>query len=961
MASFKQVFHTRHSKVWIIVTTILTVLLITVNILSLTMFYDLFSNLLGKERRITADGIEQIYYTDFESKADARANGEYVNELINEEGIVMLKNNANTLPLPQNAKISVFGKNSVKLVYGGSGSAAGSGEYTKTIFESLEAAGFAYNPQLRGFYESSDSGSGRPSNPRMENDGSISLTTGETPWTMYSQEVKDSFAEYADAALIVISRIGGEGWDLPRQMVDKNGNLVDGARQADDHYLQLDQNETILIREVAQAFNKVIIIINSSAPIETGFLDDITHYAYHANIDAALWIGAPGDTGIMALGRILKGTVNPSGKLPDTYVRNYKMDPSWQNFGNYLQPNGQMYTNIPDKISNYAYAFVDYEEGIYVGYRYYETRGFTDGEAWYDNHVVYPFGYGLSYTTFSQQITNKGALNGSNISKDGTITVNVKVTNTGTVAGRDTIQIYVTAPYSSGKIEKSHVTLVGFAKTDILNPGEQVTIAVKINPYDFASYDFNDKNNNGFNGYELDGGVYAFKLSKNAHEVLDTFNMNVAASGIKYANDLETNTPVVNRFSDADDELTVTLSRADWQGTFPSPRTAAEKVMNALTNAGINSVSTNNPNVYSEFPILGEENEVHMRMLIGKSYNDPLWDQLLNRITADELINLFNKGAFQSIDILSIGKPRTTDADGPSGFVNFMSNPETGAVYGTSHYAGEPIMAATFNKQLLYQLGVAVGDEALIGDERGDGAPYSGWYAPGMNIHRSPFGGRVGEYYSEDPFLSGILGSAQIQGVMSKGVYTMVKHFAVNEQETNRSGITTWLNEQTLREIYLKPFEYAVKVGKTTGMMSSFNRIGTVWAGGDYRLLTEVLRDEWGFTGTVISDFNTGGHMNSKQMAYAGGDLNLQNFGQEWNARKSNASDMTILRMAAKNVLYTVVNSNAMNTEVVGYRLPIWVELMYGGDAIIGTSLATWGFFAIRKSIKKSKKVSASA
>ena len=956
MANLKQVFHSRHSKVWVIITTILTVLLITVNILSLTMFYDLFSNLFGKERRITADGIEQIYYTDFESKLDARSNGEYVNELINEEGIVLLKNSMNALPIPEGSKISVFGKNSVNIVYGGSGSAAGSGEYTKSLFESLEAAGFVYNPDLKDFYQSSDSGSGRPSNPRMENDGSISLSTGETPWNMYTQDVKDSFTEYDDVALIVISRIGGEGWDLPRQMKDKDGNLVEGARNVDDHYLQLDANETILIKEVADAFEKVIIVINSSAPLETGFLDDVNHYAYHANIDSALWIGAPGDTGIMALGRVLRGTVNPSGKLPDTYVRDYKLDPSWQNFGNYLAPNGQMYTNIADKISNYAYAFVDYEEGIYIGYRYYETRGFTDGEAWYDDHVVFPFGYGLSYSTFSQQITNKGSLNGSNISKDGTITVNVKVTNTGSVAGKEAVQIYVTTPYVNGQIEKSHVSLVGFAKTELLNPGESVTIAVKLDPYDFASYDFNDKNTNGFSGYELDGGVYTFKLGSNSHEVIDSFTMNVAAAGIKYQTDRETGTEVLNRFSDADDELTVTLSRADWDGTFPSPRTSAEKILSALSNAGINSRTTNNPNTYSEFPILGDSNDVHMRMLIGKDYNDPLWEDLLNRITADELIDLFNKGAFQSIDILSIGKPRTTDADGPSGFVNFMSNPETGAVYGTSHYAGEPIMAATFNQPLLYQLGVAVGDEALIGDERGDGAPYSGWYAPGMNIHRSPFGGRVGEYYSEDPFLSGMLGSAQIQGVMSKGVYTMVKHFAVNEQETNRSGITTWLNEQTLREIYLKPFEYAVKVGKTTGMMSSFNRIGTVWAGGDYRLLTEVLREEWGFQGTVISDFNTGGHMDSKQMAYAGGDLNLQNFGQEWNARKSNATDMTILRMAAKNVLYTVVNSNAMNTEVVGYRLPIWVELMYGGDAIIGTSLAIWGFFVIRKSIKKSKK-----
>ena len=328
-----------------------------------------------------------------------------------------------------------------------------------------------------------------------------------------------------------------------------------------------------------------------------GFLTDPSHYAYQANIDAALWIGAPGDTGIMALGKILKGTANPSGRLPDTYVKDYKQDPSWQNFGNYLQPNGQLYTNITDRISNYAYAFVDYEEGIYVGYRYYETRGHTDGEVWYNNQVVYPFGYGLSYTSFSQQITNKNALNNSNISKDGSITVNVKVTNTGTVAGKETVQIYVTTPYIAGQIEKSHVVLVGFAKTELLNPGEQVTIAVKLTPYEFASYDFNDKNGNGFSGYELDGGIYTFKLGRNAHEVIDSFTMNVAAAGIKYPTDSETGTEVINRFSDADDELTVTLSRSNWNGTFPSPRTAAEKILSALSNAGINSRATNNPNV----------------------------------------------------------------------------------------------------------------------------------------------------------------------------------------------------------------------------------------------------------------------------------------------------------------------------------------------------------------------------
>lgn len=956
MNIFRQAMSTKHAKVWAILTSITLVLLIVLTTLSLTLFYDLFSNLWGKERRITADGIEQIYYTDFETKEEARLNGELVNEKINEEGIVMLKNNANTLPLTNGAKISVFGKNSVKLVYGGSGSGAGSGLYTKTIFESLTASGFEFNPTLKEFYESSDSGNGRTSNPQMENDGSINLITGETAWDRYSNEVINSFGSYDDAALIVISRIGGEGWDLPRRMVDKDGNLASGARSVDDHYLQLDANETEMIQEVAKVFDKVIIVINSSAPIEMGFLDDPTYYAYEANIDAALWIGAPGDTGIMALGRVLKGTVNPSGRTVNTLVRDYKADPTWQNFGNNLVQNGQMYTSIADKISNYAYAFVDYEEGIYIGYRYYETRGFTDGEAWYDDHVVFPFGYGLSYSTFNQEITNKNALNNDNITKGDEISINIKVTNTGSIAGKDVVQIYVTVPYINGQIEKSHVVLVGFAKTSLLNPGENETVNIKIDPYSFASYDYNDANNNSFSGYELDGGAYIFRLGKNSHEQYEQLTMNVPAGGIKYQNDDYTDQAVINRFSDADDELSVILSRSDWEGTFPSMRTVAEKVISALTNSGINSVESNNPNQYTDFPIMGESGEVTLRQLINKTYDDPLWEELLNQVTADELIDLFNKGAFQTIDILSIGKPKTIEADGPSGFVNFMSNPDLGAVYGTSHYAGEPVMAATFNAELLFDLGEAVGDEALIGDERGDGAPYSGWYAPGMNLHRSVFGGRVGEYYSEDPFLSGMLGSAQIQGVKSKGVYTMVKHFAVNEQETNRSGIATWLDEQTLREIYLKPFEYAVKIGGTQGMMSSFNRIGTVWAGGDYRLLTEVLRNEWGFEGTVISDFNTGGHMNSKQMAYAGGDLNLQNFGQEWNARKSNASDMTVLRIAAKNVLFTVVNSNAMNTEVVDYKIPLWVEFLYIADASIVAVFGVWGFFAVRGSIKKSKK-----
>lgn len=614
-----------------------------------------------------------------------------------------------------------------------------------------------------------------------------------------------------------------------------------------------------------------------------------------------------------------------------------------------------MYTDVKDRNSSYIYTFVDYEEGIYVGYRYYETRGFTDGEDWYQDHVVYPFGYGLSYTTFNQKIIGKASLDDSNIRINNKIRIEVEVENTGNVAGKDAVQVYVTAPYTNNGIEKAHVVLVGVAKTPIIEPGGKVNVEVEIDPYSFASYDYNDKNQNGFKGYELEEGNYTFRLGKNSHEFFDNVTLKVSEN-IKINKDLETDYEVINRFEDGDDELTVILSRSDWENTFPKARTALEKVISEITNAGINSLEHFNPNTYDTMTIFGENNGVVLADLVGLDYDDPLWEDLLNNLTAQQMMDLFNKGAFQTIDILSIGKPKTIEADGPTGFVNFMSNPLTGAVYGTSSYASQPVRAATFNPQLQYLVGEAAGNEALIGDERGDKTPYSGWYAPGVNIHRSPFGGRLGEYYSEDPYLSGILAAYQIQGASSKGVYSMVKHFAVNEQETSRGGIATWVDEQTLREIYLKPFEYTVKIGETSGMMSAFNRIGTVWTGGDYRLLVEVLRNEWGFEGTVISDFNTGSHMDSKQMAYAGGDLNLQNFAQEWNANMASINDLNVLRNAAKNVLFTVANSNALNLEIIGYRPPLWIVALYIIDGIAFISLATWGIFTVRRATKHSKK-----
>lgn len=959
MNIFKTIFKQRASRVWFIVTAVVLVLGIVVNILATTLFYTIFCQVLGRPRAITAGGVEQVFVADFDNKEDARKNGESVNEAMTAEGMVLLKNDG-ALPLAAGAKISVFGKNSVNIVTGGSGSAAGGAAYIKGLDESLTAAGFEINETLWNFYKDNGaSGAGRPDDPSM-NAGSTLLYTGETNYDLYTKAVKDSYAEYSDAALIVISRIGGEGWDLPRTMTG-----MEGARDENDHYLQLDANETKLIENVCAAgFDKVIVLINASSPMELGFLDDPDHYAYNEKIDACMWIGVPGDTGIMSLGRILKGEVNPSGRLPDTYARNFKADPTWVNFGD------NQYTNVENKVSSYKYAYVDYEESIYLGYRYYETRWFTETRAdedstWYEDNVVFPFGYGLSYTTFTQTIANKSALEGAAITADGKIEINVSVTNTGDVPGKDTVQIYVTPPYTSGEIEKPHVMLAGFAKTPLLQPDQSETVTVTIDPYYLASYDYDDEhgNRNGVEGFELDAGDYVIRLASDAHNTIESVTMNLA-SDVYYDKDPVTENPVVNRYDDADDQLGSRLSRSDWNNTFPQARSDAEKVLDAATNAKINSTETNNPNKYDEFPDQGmpaekdeEGNQIlTFRSLVDKDYNDPLWEELLDLVTVDEMTALFNNGAFSTAYVESINKPATVDADGPAGFADFMAGAASAPVYEVSHYCCEPLMAATFNVELLEDFGTAVGNEALVGNQRGDGMPYSGWYAPGINLHRSPFGGRVGEYFSEDPFLTGMLGAYEIRGAMSKGVYTQVKHFAVNEQETNRTGICTWLDEQALREVYLRPFEMAVKLGGTIGMMSSFNRIGTMWTGGDYRLLTEILRGEWGFRGMVISDYNTGGPLNPKQMAYAGGDLNLTSMQfYHWSPRKSDPTDMTILRNCAKNILYTVNNSNIMNTDLLGYKLPVWVIVMIVVDCALAAGLAVWGVFAIRSALKKSR------
>ncbi len=1002
------IFGDKKSRTWFITAVSLIAFFLIVTILAETVFFELFEPIFGK-RRIEAIG--SIYYeSDYDDKEDSYAKANALNEKICEEGFVLLKNGESAtdtsddiLPLDENAKISVFGKNSVNIVLGGSGSGAASSEGAKTIYDSLTDAGFVYNDTLKSFYESSASGAGRSSNPAIDNQAGIltGFGTGETPQSSYTQTVKDSYAQFNDAALVIFSRIGGESFDLPRSMIN-----TPGAASENDHYLELDQNEQDLLVAVTAAFEKVIVIINSSTSMELGFLDaivdgDETQSAQlnSSEIGAAIWIGGPGTSGIMALGRILNGEVNPSGRTVDTYQRDFTKDPTYVNFSTNAYPGSQ---NVGDKyikdVSDAGFQdrdlrnkeagnFVDYEEGIYMGYRYYETRGLTDGETWYENNVVFPFGYGLSYTTFDWEITATSPAANSNLTfdtnKNCEISVTVTVTNTGSVAGKDVVQIYVTAPYTAGQIEKAHVVLVNYAKTGVIEPGDSEDVTITFDAYDFASYDWNDANNNNFKGYELDAGLYEIKAMKNAHDVIDSFQVTVA-SNVQYSNDTTTNTAVSNLFEDVSTNafgLQTVLSRADWTGTWPATRTTAEKTISADFLRTVVDESPNNP-IYTQSGVtMPNQSEFEEPMgdlqlyqviktnpddsplydengVLVVDYNDPLWDELLDLLTIDQMMTFISEGAFKTGGIDTIGKLPTGDYDGPVGFVLFMSvmnNP----VYQTCSYASECVIGAMWNQEMAYAMGLSVGNEATIGNERADRRPYSGWYAPAINLHRTPFSGRNFEYYSEDARLNGLTAAQVIKGCATRGVYTQTKHFAVNDQETHRSGVCTWLTEQTLREVYLKPFEIAVKDGHSMGMMSSFNRIGTRWTGGDYVLLTKVLREEWGFQGMVICDFNTESFMNSKQMAYAGGDLNLTTQEKDWDA--TTAADVTVLRQCTKNILFTVARSNGMNGTGEGAeyveKLAYWEIALICFDVALVAGMAAWGFFAIKGAAKRRKEI----
>lgn len=923
----------------------------------------LMDTLFGSQRPIYSDEVTSVYPTQkATNKAEAFANAQEVNLKLAEEGFVLLKNENAALPMNKGARISVFSKNSVNLSYGGSGSGGFDTSNNKDLYESLNDAGFVTNPTLKRFYESSQSGPVRTANSSdLDNGDNQKIATAETPQNKYTDTVKNSYADYSDAALVVITRIGGEGFDLPRYQGDS-----EGAVSPDSHYLELDQNEIDLLTAVTDGtFKRVVVVFNTPSSFEATFLKDSAYAAFADKIDAAVWIGFTGSNGITALGEILNGDVNPSGRLVDTWAADFTKNPSFVNFGTGCLP------DTTDKYDGGMYYSVDYEEGIYVGYRYYETRGETDGEDWYNANVVYPFGYGLSYTTFDWTVGDASA---SKIELGTTITVPVTLKNTGSVAGKEVVQLYASAPYTLGGIEKAHKVLVGFAKTKLLQPGESETVTVSFDPYSAASYDYRDANSNGFSGYELEAGEYTLYVSRNAHESEKAIALNLAAD-VQIGTDPTTDSGVVNRYTDSEDfldsdwQLDTMLSRADWEGTWPTPQTAQQHAGTDRLYEEIRSEEHNNPTDFDseEYPWFGEEPTLTLRDLLPSaeaegyepvvSYDDERWEELMMGCDEEEMIALINNGAYHTLAMESVGLPATIHGDGPSGFTCFMSKEQ---VNGTCQYVSEPVMASTWNINLMNELGEAIGEEGTIGD-KATGQPYSSIYAPGVNIHRSPFGGRCSEYFSEDPFISGMMGAAEVQGIQSRGVLPTVKHFVANEQETHRSigGDLSWLSEQALREIYLKPFEYTVKLGETRGIMTSFNRIGTRWTGGDYRLLTEILRNEWGFNGLVICDFNTiPQYMIPRMMFYAGGSLDLatQQSAMWTDCDTSDAGDAIVLMRAVKDVMYALVNSNAMNAEVIGYNPPIWQEYLHWINIGAFTLVGVWLVLAIVRTVRCNKR-----
>ena len=829
---------------------------------------------------------------------------------VQQEAITLLKNDDDNLPL-KDTKVNVFGWGSTNPVYGGTGSGSMSDAYpTVSILDGMRNAGLETNEDLSKLY--TDYRTDRPVVAINDQD----WTLPEVPADQYSDDLLSEAKDFSDQAVIVITRVGGEGSDLPTDM--KGENIVYDENSPDyqdfeagEHFLQLSQTERNMIDMVTSNFDDVTLVYNGANAFQFDFLDD------YPQIASVLWCPPAGQTGFNALGGVLAGNTNPSGRTSDTFVTDLTQTPTWNNFGNFRYDNVDEFT-----VSNYGYpstpTFVNYVEGIYVGYKFYETAA-DEGLIDYDAMVEFPFGYGLSYTTFDQQM-------GDVTYQDGTVSFDVTVTNTGDVAGKDVVEVYYNPPYVNGGIEKASANLVAFDKTEELQPGDSETVSISFDDDDMASYDHENAK-----AWVLEAGDYRISINSDSHNEIASATVNVPET-ITYDSDDNTHNGdavvATNQFDNAAGDVEY-LSRADHFANYDEA-TAAPASMSMsdeikaefLNNGNYDPADFDDPN--DEMPTTGADNGVSLYQLRGKDYDDPMWDQLLDQLSVDDMDNLSANAGFGTQAADSVGKIALTDLDGPAS----LNNTFTGV--GSIGFPCSTAFACTWNVDLASAFGDMIGRMAHDMDA-------SGWYAPAMNIHRSAFGGRDFEYFSEDPLLSGAMASSEIAAAREQGVYAFMKHFVLNDQETNRNNmVCTWSNEQAIREIYMKPFEMSVKDGDTGAVMSSFNYIGPVYAGASSNLLNNVLRDEWGFRGMVLTDwYGDFGYQNGDQLVRAGNDAMLATFESSNHVTVRSASGVQALRTAAHNILYTAVNSWKYADGEPKAQTPVWQVATYVGIAVV--------------------------
>lgn len=899
---------------------------IAIVMIPVTVFLSMFDNTVaafvgGTFWKLQNEDDSAVYFqSDFETAEEMTQYGLELCEAVEAEGAALLMNENGALPLEEGAKVSCFSGSSVNLVYGGTGSGNIDASKADNLKTALEKSGFAVNDTLWSFYSEGDGSAYARNSAGMV--ATESEKVAEVPWNVYTEEAKNSVSEYGDAAIVVISRVGGEGADLDFQSTN---------------YLALDENEKEMMSNVAAMkeagkVKKIVVLINSANALQVDFLKDNAY-----DVDACLWIGDVGITGINAVAEILAGNINPSGSLVDTYCYDNFSSPAMANFVP-VTYDGYTQGIIPENASTYMI----YQEGIYVGYKYYETR-YEDfamgtgnaGNYAYSDEVAFPFGYGLSYTEFAYSDMKVNY----NASTD-QFEVSVKVTNTGdTYAGKETVQVYAQSPYTAydvkNGVEKPAAALCGFTKTGILAPGASETVTAYVDKRDLASYDAY-----GAGTYILDDGDYYLTVATDAHNAVnntlaakgytvestagrmdadgnadlvyqwnnpefDSATYAVSKNGTEIKNQLSESD--INLYSGNDGQSVTYLTRNDWTGTFPEA--AVQLALSEQMIGDLQDIQYN-PADYEEqrMPAMGADNGMKLYQMIGLDYEDEKWDALLDQMTFDEMVSLIGDAFHWTMPVKSVEAPGTRDENGPQGLTASLLGSDATQLEATA-FTSEDVMAATFNVELMTEIGRVIGNNCLH-------AEIACLYGPGNNIHRTPYGGRNFEYYSEDGYLSGKMSQYEVAAIQEKGVHVVMKHFALNDCEQDRIGLGVWLGEQAAREVYLKAFQEPLEEGNGNGVMMAYTRWGCIWSGGNKNLVTNIMRGEWGSKGMSITDNVLTTYVNGVDGILAGTSIFDAMMPYVTNLLPEYEKDPVVvnaMREACHRNLYAIANSCGMN------------------------------------------------